>query len=115
MKLEPSRLAGDSSSKIIAAQGGLYVCGSVRTKRLMLRPDAGEYALILIVFTIVIGVPAVSQLSRYAPFELSTTRLRMPLPFKRNILLAITWTGVINWGIYGINGPVDRIRRRKIL
>lgn len=68
------------------------------------RPDVREYALILLVSAIVIGLLAVSQLSRYAPFELSTTRLRVPLPFKRNILLPITWTGVINWAIYGING-----------
>lgn len=65
------------------------------------RDDFAEWLSLWVCLGMVVVVVLTSCLTRFAPFELETTRLR--LLFMPRVLLPMTWAQVINWVIYGTN------------
>jgi hypothetical protein len=63
--------------------------------------DFGEWLSLLLCLATLLVIVIASSLTRFTPFELSTTRLRLFL--MPRILMPFTWTGVINAVIYVTN------------
>jgi hypothetical protein len=65
------------------------------------RPDVAEYASMLLLLAIILGIVMASGLGGYEPYQLATDKLKAPFGIKK--FLPFTCVTAINSTIYGVN------------